>query len=94
MPMELYSSEAFVRDIVNAISESEGKPLNIGSTHHQGIDRAYAYQLIADAKKAVEGQPVSQRGRATRAAGLPKDLPKEARAAITAAKKARRGRAT
>ena len=52
------------------------------------------YQLIADAKKAVEGQPVSQRGRATRAAGLPKDLPKEARAAITAAKKARRGRAT
>lgn len=93
MPMELYSSEAFVRDIVNAISESEGKPLNIGSTHHQGIDRAYAYQLIAEAKKAVEGQPTNQR-RTTRAAALPKDLPKEARAAITAAKKARRARAT
>ena len=92
MPMELYSSEAFVRDIVNAISESEGKPLNIGSTHHQGIDRAYAYQLIADAKKAVEGQPIAQR-RTARAAALPKDLPKEARAAITAANKARRARA-
>lgn len=55
MPMELYSSEAFVRDIVNAISESEGKPLNIGSTHHQGIDRDYAFQLISEAKKAIEG---------------------------------------
>ena len=55
MPMELYSSEAFVRDIVNAISESEGKPLNIGSTHHQGIDRAYAFQLISEAKRAIEG---------------------------------------
>lgn len=56
MPMELYSSEAFVRDIVNAISESEGKPLNIGSTHHQGIDRDYAFQLISEAKKAIEGK--------------------------------------
>ncbi len=55
MPMELYSSEAFVRDIVNAISESEGKPLNIGSTHHQGIDRGYAFQLIGEAKRAIEG---------------------------------------
>jgi hypothetical protein len=90
MPMELYSSEAFVRDIVNAISESEGKPLNIGSTHHQGIDRAYAYQLISEAKKAIEGQPVTQRRRVARAMALPKDLPKEARAAIAAAKKARR----
>ena len=90
MPMELYSSEAFVRDIVNAISESEGKPLNIGSTHHQGIDRTYAYQLIAEAKKAIEGQPVGQRARATRALALPKDLPKEARAAIAKAKRARR----
>src|ERR1700710_152452 len=55
MPMELYSSEAFVRDIINAISESEGKPLNIGGNHHQGIDRDYAFRLISDAKKAVEG---------------------------------------
>lgn len=55
MPMELYSSEAFVRDIVNAISKSEGKPLNIGGTRHQGIDRDYAYQLITEAKKAIEG---------------------------------------
>jgi len=55
MPMELYSSEAFVRDIVNAISESEGKPLNIGSTHHQGIDRGYAFQLVSEAKRAIEG---------------------------------------
>ena len=93
MPMELYSSEAFVRDIVNAISESEGKPLNFGSTHHQGIDRAYAYQLIAEAKKALEGQPVTQRARRARAAAMPKNLPKEARAAIAAAKRARRPRA-
>lgn len=55
MPMELYSSEAFVRDIVNAISKSEGKPLNIGGNHHQGIDRDYAFQLISEAKKALEG---------------------------------------
>jgi hypothetical protein len=55
MPMELYSSEAFVRDIVNAISSSEGKPLNIGGKHHEGIDRAYIFQLISEAKKAVEG---------------------------------------
>jgi hypothetical protein len=53
--MELYSSEAFVRDIVNAISSSEGKPLNIGGKHHEGIDRAYVFQLISEAKKAVEG---------------------------------------
>jgi hypothetical protein len=59
MPMELYSSEAFVRDIVNAISEAEGKPLNIGGNHHQGIDRAYAFQLISDAKRAVEGNAAS-----------------------------------
>lgn len=55
MPMELYSSEAFVRDIVNAISKSEGKPLNIGGNRHQGIDRDYAFHLISEAKKAVEG---------------------------------------
>jgi hypothetical protein len=55
MPMELYSSEAFVRDIANAISKSEGRPLNIGGTRHQGIDRDYAYQLITEAKKAIEG---------------------------------------
>ena len=55
MPMELYSSEAFVRDIVNAISESEGKPLYIGGNHHQSIDRDYAFQLISEAKKAIEG---------------------------------------
>lgn len=55
MPMELYSSEAFVRDIVNAISKSEGKPLNIGGSRHQGIDRDYAFQLASEAKKAVEG---------------------------------------
>ncbi len=55
MPMELYSSEAFVRDIVNAISKSEGKPLNIGGTRHQGIGRDYAFGLISEAKKAVEG---------------------------------------
>ena len=55
MPMELYSSEAFVRDLVNAISKSEGKPLNIGGPRHQGIDRLYAFQLITEAKRAVEG---------------------------------------
>jgi hypothetical protein len=56
MPMELYSSEAFVRDIVNAISSSEGKPLNIGGNYHKEIDRAYVFQLISEAKKAVAGQ--------------------------------------
>ena len=55
MPMELYSSEAFVRDIVNAISRSEGRPLNIGGTRHGGIDRDYAFGLISAARKAVEG---------------------------------------
>ena len=55
MPMELYSSEAFVRDIANAISNSEGKPLNFGGNHHQGIDRDYAFRLISEAKMAVEG---------------------------------------
>jgi hypothetical protein len=54
--MELYSSEAFIRDIVNTISSSEGKPLNIGGKHHKDIDRAYAFQLIGEAKKAIEGQ--------------------------------------
>jgi len=53
--MELYSSEAFVRDLVNAISKSEGKPLNIGGGRHQGIDRDYAFRLISEAKKAIEG---------------------------------------
>jgi hypothetical protein len=53
--MELYSSEAFVRDLVNAISKSEGKPLNIGGSRHQGIDRDYAFRLISEAKKAIEG---------------------------------------
>ena len=55
MPMELYSSEAFVRDLVNAISRAEGRPLNIGGNRHSGIDRAYAFQLIAQARKAIEG---------------------------------------
>ncbi|RYY14042.1 MAG: hypothetical protein EON55_09170 [Alphaproteobacteria bacterium] len=55
MPMELYSSEAFVRDLVNAISKSEGKPMNIGGARHHGIDRPYAFQLITEAKRAVEG---------------------------------------
>ena len=56
MPMELYSSEALIRDLVNAISSSEGKPLNLGGHDHRGIDRTYAYQLIVEAKRAYEGQ--------------------------------------
>ena len=69
MPMELYSSEAFVRDVVNAISKSEGKPLNIGNAgpSHRSVDRAYAFQLITEAKKAVEGNY----GASTRPAGKP-----------------------
>lgn len=63
MPMELYSSEAFVRDIVNAISEAEGKPLNFGGNHHQGIDRSYAFQLITEAKQAIEGNFPKPRAR-------------------------------
>jgi hypothetical protein len=59
MPMELYSSEAFVRDIVNAISASEGKPLNIGGNHHEGIDRSYIFRLVSEAKNAVEGNSIS-----------------------------------
>jgi hypothetical protein len=61
MPMELYSSEAFVRDIVNAISNSEGKPLNIGGKHQEGIDRTYIFQLISETKKAVEGHTTVQK---------------------------------
>lgn len=56
MPMELYSSEALVRDLVNAISNAEGKPLNLGGNHHRDIDRAYAFQLIVEAKRALDGQ--------------------------------------
>ena len=57
MPMELYSADAFARDLVNAISESEGKPLNIGSGFHEGIDREYAFRLIKEAKCAInDGQ--------------------------------------
>ncbi len=68
MPMELYSSEAFVRDIVNAVSKSEGKPLNIGGSRHHGIDRGYAFQLISEAKKAVEGSFGSAPSPASKAA--------------------------
>jgi hypothetical protein len=60
MPMELYSSEAFVRDIVNAISRSEGKPLNIGGNDQNGIEREYAFLLISQAKRAVEGNAGSE----------------------------------
>src|SRR6185437_11244959 len=60
MPMELYSSEAFVRDIVNAISRSEGKPLNIGGNDQHGIERDYAFLLISQAKRAVEGNAGSE----------------------------------
>lgn len=60
MPMELYSSEAFVRDIVNAISRSEGKPLNIGGNDQKGIEREYAFLLISQAKRAVEGNAGSE----------------------------------
>src|SRR5215472_3920869 len=69
MPMELYSSEAFVRDIVNAISRSEGKPLNIGGNDQRGIEREYAFLLISQAKRAVDGNASSQSsGRAGKAA--------------------------
>ena len=55
MPMELYSSEALIRDLVNAISNAEGRPINIGGNHHRDIDRLYAFQLIVEAKHAVDG---------------------------------------
>lgn len=60
MPMELYSSEALVRDLVNAISKSEGRPINIGGNHHEGIDRDYAFRLVSDSKRAVEGHSGTQ----------------------------------
>jgi hypothetical protein len=81
MPMELYSSEAFVRDIVNAISKSEGKPVNIGGADHADIDRAYVFQLINEAKQAVEGHvPPQKRMQVVRR------LPVQARKAIAAQK--------
>jgi len=66
--MELYSSEAFIRDIVNAISRSEGKPLNIGGNDQRGIEREYAFLLISQAKRAADGNASSQgSGRAGKA---------------------------
>ena len=98
MPMELYSSEAFVRDIANAISSSEGKPLNFGGNHHQGIDRDYAFQLITEAKMAIEGNfgssassPASK-ATASRSAAIKKFMTKSKRQ--DAAAKPPRARAT
>jgi hypothetical protein len=70
--MELYSSEALVRDMVNAISRSEGKPLNIGGNHHEGIDRSYIFQLVSEAKNAVEGHAAVPKKRVVR--GIPRSV--------------------
>jgi hypothetical protein len=64
MPMELYSSEALVCDLVNAISKAEGRPINIGGNHHEGIDRDYAFRLVSDSKRAVEGHSGTQEAHA------------------------------
>ena len=90
MPMELYSSEAFIRDIVNAISKSEGKPLYIGGNRHQGIERDYAFQLISEAKKALEGNigpsatSRASKAAASRTAAIKKFMTKSKRQAVAA----------
>lgn len=93
MPMVLYTTEEFIRDLVNAISSSEGKPVDIGGHEHKNIDRSYVFQLISDVKKAVDGQPVSRRRAATSAktpAVKRQVIPAQARKAIAAAKAAQR----
>lgn len=94
MPMVLYTTEELIRDIVNAISSSEGKPVDIGGREHKNIERAYLYQLIADVKSAVEGRPVTRRRTAAAAAKAPAmkrpAIPARARKAIAAAKAAQR----
>jgi hypothetical protein len=63
MPMVLYTTEELIRDIVNAISSSEGKPVDIGGKEHRHIDRAYLYELLAEVKQAVDGHAVTRRRR-------------------------------
>jgi hypothetical protein len=91
MPMVLYTTEELIRDMVNAISSSEGKPVDIGGREHRDIDRAYLYQLVGEVKRAVEGKPVPRR-RATAAKAAPATgqaaIPARARRAIAAAKAA------
>ncbi len=94
MPMVLYTTEELIRDMVNAISSSEGKPVDIGGREHRDIDRQYLYQLVGEVKRAVEGRPVPRR-RATAAKAAPAiaggaAIPARARKAIAAAKAAQR----
>ncbi len=94
MPMVLYTSEELIRDIVNAVSSSEGKPVDIGGREHKNIDRTYLYELVAEAKRAVEGHPVTSRRATGATAKAPVTkrpaIPARARRAIAAAKAAHR----
>jgi hypothetical protein len=94
MPMVLYTTEELIRDMVNAISSSEGKPVDIGGREHKHIDRAYLYELVAEVKSAVEGHPVTRRRATAAAAKAPAAkrpaIPARARKAIAAAKAAHR----
>ena len=92
MPMVLYTTEELVRDMVNAISSSEGKPVDIGGREHKNIERAYLYQLVAEVKRAVEGRPVPRRRAAAAKTPVTQQpaIPARARRAIAAAKVAQR----
>jgi hypothetical protein len=92
MPMVLYTTEELIRDIVNAISSSEGKPVDIGGRTHRDIDRTYVYQLVGEVKKAVEGKAVTRRRAAAAKAPVTQQaaIPARARRAIAVAKAAQR----
>ena len=62
MPRELRSADALCRDLMNAVCESEGKAPNIGGDTHPSIARAYAFQLINEAKRAINSRQPSAPG--------------------------------
>lgn len=73
MSMELCSRNASARGLANAVRWAEGNPLKIRSGFREGIDRVYAFRLISEAERAINGGQTgpSPKGTATAPAAAP-----------------------
>jgi hypothetical protein len=50
-----YTREALIRDVVNAVSQAQKKPINLGGQPAESVNRAYILEVLAEVTRVVGG---------------------------------------
>jgi hypothetical protein len=57
MTEHVYTEAALIRDLVNAISFAQKKPIDLGAQPAETVNRAYIMEVVADVIRIVANNP-------------------------------------